>query len=71
MLSLTKAKIRKRRKPIIIRRSEIIGGCICVSVLGKRKFVETFGVNYGDEERYGQIIDHDFFANNIGHSVIQ
>jgi len=57
-----------RRKPIIIRRG---GGCICVSVLGKRKFVETFGVNYGDEERYGQIIDHDFFANNIGHGVVQ
>jgi hypothetical protein len=41
------------------------------SVLGKRKFVDTFGDNYSDKERYGQTIGTDFFTTNIGHGVYQ
>ena len=44
---------------------------ILPSVLGKRKFVDTFGDNYGDEQRYGQLIGTDFFKNNVGHGVYQ
>lgn len=44
---------------------------VMTSVLGKRKFVDAFGDDYGDEERYGQSIGTEFFKTNIGHGVFQ
>lgn len=41
-----------------------------ISILGKRKLQEAFGVGVHDADRYGQEIAPDFFATNIGHSVI-
>ena len=35
----------------------------------KRTFIETFGEDQYDIERYGQEIDNAFFQNNIGHAV--
>jgi len=40
----------------------------CLSTLGKRKFHEAFDSE--DDERYGQHIGADFFANNVGHDVV-
>ena len=42
-----------------------------VSILGKRKFKDTFDDQTFDDSRYGQHIDIDFFKANIGHSVIE
>lgn len=39
-------------------------------ILGKRDLETAFGKGCHDEERYGQVIDNDFFKNNIGHNVI-
>ena len=38
------------------------------SVLGKRDFIIAFGDD-AEEQRYGQKIDGDFFATNVGHGV--
>jgi hypothetical protein len=39
------------------------------SVLGKRKFVESFDIETFDDERYGQHISSEFFQNSMGHNV--
>jgi hypothetical protein len=39
------------------------------SVLGKRKFNESFDTETFDDERYGQHIDSAFFVNSVGHNV--
>lgn len=41
------------------------------SILGKRKLADAFGNEYGDQDRYGQEINDDFFNTNIGHGVSQ
>lgn len=57
-----------RRKPIIRRR---FGNYFqTVSILGKRKLEDTFGVGMNDKERYGQEIPPDFFKTNVGHNTI-
>ena len=38
------------------------------SALGKRDFIIAFGDD-AEEQRYGQKIDGDFFATNVGHGV--
>lgn len=38
------------------------------SVLGKRDFIIAFGDD-AEEQRYGQKIEGDFFATNVGHGV--
>ena len=56
--------IHIRRKPLIKRRHEH------VSILGKRKLADAFGLKiYNDKDRYGQEIPADFFNTNIGHGV--
>lgn len=42
-----------------------------VSVLGKRKFGDSFNQSSYDDERYGQEISSDFFKTNMGHNVYQ
>ena len=39
------------------------------SVLGKRKFEETFDMQIFEDERYGQHISSSFFQNAVGHNV--
>jgi hypothetical protein len=39
------------------------------SVLGKRKFDETFDMQIFEDERYGQHISSSFFQNAVGHNV--
>jgi len=39
------------------------------SILGKRKFVESFDIETFDYERYGQHIGSAFFVNSVGHNV--
>jgi hypothetical protein len=39
------------------------------SILGKRKFVESFDIETFDDERYGQHIGSAFFVNSVGHNV--
>lgn len=41
------------------------------SILGKRKFNETFDSSTFDDDRYSQHISIDFFKNNTGHGVLQ
>jgi hypothetical protein len=60
----------KRRKPIIIKRTPHATDIELVSMTGKRKITEAFGITNNDEERYGQEISDDFFKNNTGHSVV-
>jgi hypothetical protein len=38
-------------------------------ILGKRTLEIAFGKGCHDEERYGQVINGDFFTNNVGHGV--
>lgn len=57
-----------RRKPILKRRPGI-NLIHNVSILGKRKLIDTFGEGHFDEERYGQEISPDFFKTHIGHGV--
>jgi len=52
-----------RKKPLLLRRIDRIE---IKSILGKRKTEDVF---QGDEERYGQKIEADFFQRNIGHGV--
>jgi hypothetical protein len=59
----------KRRKPII-KRTPPANDIELVSMTGKRKITEAFGITNNDEERYGQEISDDFFKNNTGHSVV-
>jgi hypothetical protein len=40
------------------------------SILGKRKYDQSFGVEFEDE-RYNQHIADDFFQQNMGHNVIE
>lgn len=40
-------------------------------ILGKRNLNDAFGEGSHDEDRYGRVIDDDFFENNIGHNVIR
>jgi len=39
------------------------------SILGKRKFVDSFDIETFDDERYGQHIGSAFFVNSLGHNV--
>ena len=39
------------------------------SVLGKRKFCQSFDQTTFDDDRYAQHIPADFFATNVGHLV--
>jgi hypothetical protein len=40
------------------------------SILGKRKYDQSFGAEFEDE-RYNQHIADDFFQQNMGHNVVQ
>jgi hypothetical protein len=39
------------------------------SILGKRKFEDSFDIETFDDERYNQHISGDFFVNSRGHDV--
>ena len=41
------------------------------TILGKRKFEQSFAPESFEDERYGQPISNEFFQKNIGHSVVQ
>ena len=60
------------KKRFIIRKRELTKiTAEIISVLGKRKLVEAFGLEiYNEKDRYGQEIQTDFFVTNIGHGVI-
>jgi hypothetical protein len=64
-------KPQSDKKMIVIKkreRTEILVEII--SLLGKRKLVDAFGLEiYNDENRYGQEIPADFFVTNVGHGV--
>jgi hypothetical protein len=53
----------KRLKPSAVRPTSPLE-----SVLGKRDFIIAFGDD-AEEQRYGQKIEGDFFATNVGHGV--
>jgi len=53
----------KRLKPSAVRSTSPLP-----SELGKRDFIIAFGDD-AEEQRYGQKIESDFFATNVGHGV--
>lgn len=64
--------IEEIRKPKIKRRPSSINSNIeLMSFTGKRKIDDAFGPGPHDEERYGQVIKHDFFKDHVGHDVVQ
>ena len=56
-------------KPVSPTRKQVKDETSLVSLLGKRSFIEAFGEDTSDEERYGQAIGDDFFVSNVGHGV--
>lgn len=60
------------KKRFIIRKRELTEiTAQIISILGKRKLSEAFGLEiYNEKDRYGQEIPSDFFVTNIGHGVI-
>jgi hypothetical protein len=54
-----------KRKPVAVRPAS---SSPLPSALGKRDFIIAFGDD-AEEQRYGQKIEGDFFATNVGHGV--
>ena len=58
----------KPLKPLAVRQTSPLPSELGTSELGKRDFIIAFGDD-AEEQRYGQKIEGDFFATNVGHGV--
>jgi hypothetical protein len=66
-----KRKLSEKKTLVIRKRASTEIIIDIISMLGKRKLSNAFGLEiYNDKERYGQEIPADFFVTNFGHGVI-